>query len=87
MAVLCSTGAVLARALTACPPSCNPPLLVSTGFSPAFQNEGTRYHSFMILVVLPPRYYRILTMMESRFPISRAGDHIPLCFVWYDAFR
>lgn len=33
------------------------------------------------------KYFRILTMMESRFPISKGGDHIPLCFTWFDAFR
>ncbi|GAB4820758.1 hypothetical protein N2152v2_007804 [Parachlorella kessleri] len=33
------------------------------------------------------KYYRILTLMETRFPISRGAGNIPLCFVWYDAFR
>ena len=33
------------------------------------------------------RYYRILSLMETRFPISRGGDHIQLAFAWFDAFR
>ena len=33
------------------------------------------------------RYYRALCLMETRFPISRDAGHIPLSFVWYDAFR
>ncbi|KAK9909798.1 hypothetical protein WJX75_007558 [Coccomyxa subellipsoidea] len=33
------------------------------------------------------KYYRALCLMETRFPISRDAGHIPLSFVWYDAFR
>lgn len=33
------------------------------------------------------KYYRVLCLMESRFPISKSEGQVNLCFVWYDAFR
>ena len=33
------------------------------------------------------RYYCGLSMMETRFPISRERDHVHIGFKWYDAFR
>ncbi|KAL3693041.1 hypothetical protein R1sor_006692 [Riccia sorocarpa] len=33
------------------------------------------------------RYYRALTVMESRFPISSEKEHVNLSFTWYDAFK
>lgn len=33
------------------------------------------------------RYYAGLTLMESRFPISKDRSHIHIAFKWYDAFR
>jgi programmed cell death 6-interacting protein len=34
-----------------------------------------------------PRYFRLLTSVENRFPISRERGHAAVSFVWYDAFR
>lgn len=28
------------------------------------------------------KYHRVLTLMETRFPISRASDHVQLSFAW-----
>eukprot|EP00887_Chlorella_sp_A99_P006063 scaffold22.g6063.t1 len=33
------------------------------------------------------KYFRVLSLMETRFPISRAPDHAALAFDWGDAFR
>ncbi|KAL4420092.1 hypothetical protein ABPG77_000573 [Micractinium sp. CCAP 211/92] len=33
------------------------------------------------------KYFRILTLMESRFPISRSEGHAAVTFAWHDAFR
>lgn len=33
------------------------------------------------------KYHRILTLMESRFPISRNPGHAAVTFAWHDAFR
>lgn len=33
------------------------------------------------------RYYKALTVMETRFPISKDREHVMLSFTWYDAFR
>jgi programmed cell death 6-interacting protein len=33
------------------------------------------------------KYYRALSVMESRFPIGKGDDQIPITFVWYDAFK
>lgn len=33
------------------------------------------------------RYYCGLSMMETRFPISRERDHVHIAFKWFDAFR
>lgn len=33
------------------------------------------------------RYYKALTVMETRFPISKDKGHVMLSFTWYDAFR
>ena len=33
------------------------------------------------------KYYRVLSAMESRFPVSNAPDHVNLSFTWYDAFQ
>lgn len=33
------------------------------------------------------RYYKALTVMETRFPISKDRGHVMLSFTWYDAFR
>ena len=33
------------------------------------------------------RYYCGLSMMETRFPISRDREHVHIAFKWFDAFR
>ena len=33
------------------------------------------------------RYYAGLSMMETRFPISKDRSHVHIAFKWYDAFR
>lgn len=33
------------------------------------------------------RYYKALTVMETRFPISKDRSHVMISFTWYDAFR
>lgn len=33
------------------------------------------------------RYFRALSVMESRFPISNEKEHVNLSFTWYDAFK
>ena len=33
------------------------------------------------------RYYKALTVMETRFPISKDRTHVMISFTWYDAFR
>jgi programmed cell death 6-interacting protein len=33
------------------------------------------------------RYYCGLSMMETRFPISKERDHVHIGFKWFDAFR
>ncbi len=33
------------------------------------------------------RYYRVLTSIENRFPISKEKGHAQIFFSWYDAFR
>ena len=33
------------------------------------------------------RYYKALTVMETRFPISKDRGHVMVSFTWYDAFR
>eukprot|EP00891_Asterochloris_glomerata_P000589 jgi/Astpho2/589/e_gw1.00013.8.1_t len=33
------------------------------------------------------KYFRSLSVMETRFPISREREHVMLSFTWYDAFR
>lgn len=33
------------------------------------------------------RYYRALTSIETRFPISKDPNHVHVAFVWFDAFR
>uniref|UniRef100_A0A061S6K1 Programmed cell death 6-interacting protein n=1 Tax=Tetraselmis sp. GSL018 TaxID=582737 RepID=A0A061S6K1_9CHLO len=33
------------------------------------------------------KYFRALSAMEARFPVSDDKDHIGLSFVWYDAFK
>ena len=33
------------------------------------------------------RYYRALSSIETRFPISKDAGHVYVSFLWYDAFR
>lgn len=33
------------------------------------------------------KYYRLLTLMESRFPVSHSAGHARVEFAWFDAFR
>jgi programmed cell death 6-interacting protein len=33
------------------------------------------------------KYYRILSAMESRFPISKSPGHVNVAFLWNDAFK
>ena len=33
------------------------------------------------------RYYRALSLMETRFPVGSDSEHVRLAFTWYDSFR
>ena len=33
------------------------------------------------------RYYRALSLMETRFPVGNDSEHVRLNFTWYDSFR
>ena len=33
------------------------------------------------------RYYRALSSIETRFPISKDAGHVHVSFIWFDAFR
>jgi len=33
------------------------------------------------------KYFRALASIESRFPVSKEGDHVALEFTWFDAFQ
>lgn len=37
--------------------------------------------------VLSDRYYRALSSIETRFPISKDAGHVHVSFTWFDAFR
>ncbi len=39
------------------------------------------------MVDLVPRYYRALSLVETRFPISKDSGDVNVSFTWYDAFR
>ena len=43
--------------------------------------------SGMLRILVCYRYFRSLSMMESRFPISKDDHHVSMSFTWYDAFR
>ncbi len=36
---------------------------------------------------LTSRYYRALSSIGTRFPISKDAGHVHVVFQWYDAFR
>lgn len=43
--------------------------------------------AFVLSALCNYRYYKALTVMETRFPISKDKGHVMMSFTWYDAFR
>ncbi len=44
-------------------------------------------HAVLCILSWIFRYYKALTVMETRFPISKDKAHVMISFTWYDAFR